>query len=196
MFVGSALRSPSWVELAGRNAAAEAVCVSASMRMTGRDGDQVLDERFDFWHGPGGLWRIERDGEVVYVATADGESLVRIDGQMRRLRGGDVTMVWLGPAFSPLDLLGLDSLLRKMSAGMTASSPQRTEVDGRLAWAVTLTARTGESIDLVFDDTTGVLVALSTSSRSGRLVVSNVVEHDRLDERAVRVRGPVVDLQR
>ena len=163
------------------------------MRVTGDDDGDVLDERFDFWHSPGGLWRIERDGEVVYVSTATGDSLVRIDGRMNRLSGGDVTMVWLGRAFDPLDLLGLDSLLKKLSAGMAASSPQRTEVDGRLAWAVTLTARTGESIDLVFDDATGVLVGLSSSSHSGRLVVSNLVEHDRLDDELFSWRGPVTD---
>jgi len=186
------MRSPSWVELAGRNAAAEAVRVSASMRVTGRDGEEVLDERFVFWHGPGGRWRIERDDEVVYICTAGGDSLVRIDGQMSRLRG-DVTMVWLRTAFDPLDLLGLDSLLRKMSAGMTASTPARTEIDGRLAWAVTLTARTGESIDMVFDDATGIVVAMSSTSRSGRLVVSNLVEHGSLDEELFVWRGPVVD---
>lgn len=76
---------------------------------------------------------------------------------------------------------------------MAASSPQRTEVDGRLAWAVTLTARTGESIDLVFDDATGLLVGLSSSSRSGRLVVSNLVEHDSLDDELFMWRGPAVD---
>lgn len=163
------------------------------MRVTGNDDGDVLDEQFDFWHSHGGLWRIERDGEVVYVSTATGDSLVRIDGRMNRLSGGDVTMVWLGRAFDPLDLLGLDSLLKKLSVGMAASSPQRTEVDGRLAWAVTLTARTGESIDLVFDDATGVLVGMSSSSHSGRLVVSNLVEHDRLDDELFSWRGPVTD---
>ena len=102
-------------------------------------------------------------------------------------------MVWLGPTFSPLDLLGLDALLRRMSTGMSASTPARTDVDGRLAWTVTLTARSRESVGLAFDDATGVLVQLSSTSHSGRLVVSDLVEHGRLDDELFTCDGPVAD---
>ncbi|MGG7103767.1 hypothetical protein [Rhodococcus sp. 24CO] len=173
------MTAPSWVELVGRNVAAEAMYVSGEMRVTGNKGDRVLSERFRFWHGPNGRWRIESDDEVVYISSAGGDAIVRVDGEMQRQRG-DFGTVHLGPAFSPLDLMGLDSMLRRMSARMEPSVAQQATVGGRAAWSVTLTSPSGDSALLTFDSITGVLVHMAGPKESSLLEVFDALErpHD------------------
>ncbi|GAA1877537.1 hypothetical protein [Williamsia serinedens] len=145
--------SPSWVELVGRNAAAEAVSVSGTLVVTESPDETV---RYDFAHAPGGRWRIDRDGQTIYVAGPE-RTVIRIDGEMR-LMDGDIRVPILGTHFTPLDLLGADSLLRKLSQDVAPiGNAQGVEVAGRPAWSVPLAAPGQGTIHVAFDDATGVL---------------------------------------
>jgi hypothetical protein len=191
-YLGLMTTSPSWVELSGRNAAAEAICVSGSMRMTGKAGGQDLDGDFRFWHGPGGRWRIERGGEVVYISSVDRGVFVRIDNQMQRHRGS-FGVANLGSALSPLDLLGPDSMLRRMSVHVDVSEPLPVTVGGRAAWSAAVTARSGGAIDLTFDSRTGVLVRMAGPKVSGGFEVVDFTEYGQLSSELFRWDGPSID---
>ncbi|MBT2263552.1 hypothetical protein [Rhodococcus erythropolis] len=184
--------SPSWVELVGRNAAAEAISVSGLMRMAGKAGGQAAEGDFGFWHGSGGLWRIERGGEVVYISRADGETFVRIDNEMQRHRGS-FGVVHLGCAFSPLDLLGPDSVLRRMSVKIDVSDPILGVVGGRAVWSAAVTQSSGVAFDLSFDTRTGVLVRMAGPKDSGGFEVVHLTEHGQLGAELFRWDGPAVD---
>ncbi|MBA4022807.1 MAG: hypothetical protein C0482_10635 [Gordonia sp.] len=189
------MRTPSWSELVGRNVAASALSLSGSLRVSGKNRqDEPFDERFDFWHGGGGQWRIERDGAVVYLASADGTVTVLVDGEMRRQASGRIQMAWVGSMFSPLDLLGEESLLRKMSTRMRASrEAEAIENDGRATWSTELVTPKGDdTIELAFDDATGVLVLLR-SPKGGLLQVTNLAVHDQIESERFTWDGPVVD---
>ncbi len=189
------MRTPSWSELVGRNVAASALSLSGSLRVSGKNRqDEPFDERFDFWHGGGGQWRIERDGTVVYLASADGTVTVLVDGEMRRQASGRIQMAWVGSMFSPLDLLGEESLLRKMSTRMRASrEAEAIENDGRATWSTELVTPKGDdTIELAFDDATGVLVLLR-SPKGGLLQVTNLAVHDQIESERFTWDGPVVD---
>ncbi|WP_207837903.1 hypothetical protein [Williamsia soli] len=177
------MRTPSWVELVGRNIAASALSVSGSLRVSGKNRqDEPFDELFEFWHGGGGQWRIERDGEVVYLAADDQSALVLIDGQLQRQPAGRMRMAWVGSMFSPLDLLGEDSLLRKMSTRTKVThEAESVEKYGRAAWSTELVTPKGDdTIELAFDDDTGILVLLRTPN-GGLLEVTNLAVHDQID---------------
>lgn len=184
----------SWVELAGRHAAAATVSVSGVMRTTVVHGDSILTEGYSFWHAPNGRWRIERDGEVLYISTGPRDVIVRIDGVMRRQRG-DFGMAWFEKSFSPLDLLGPDSLLTRMSASFVPTAPRQATVAGRSAWVSSLASvdGSGSEMELAFDSDTGVLVRVSTPFREKLLEVEVLREHDRLDDSEFEWRGPVRD---
>lgn len=189
------MRTPSWVELVGRNVAASALSMSGSLRVSGKNRqDEPFDERFDFWHGGGGQWRIERDGEVVYLAADEETVFVLIDGELQRQSGGRIRMAWVGSMFSPLDLLGENSLLRKMSSGMRASrGADRIDIGGRAAWLTELATSKGDgNIELAFDDATGLLVLLRSPS-GGLLEVTNLAVHDQIDSERFTWDGPVAD---
>ncbi|MBT2272197.1 hypothetical protein [Rhodococcus qingshengii] len=184
--------SPSWVELVGRNAAAEAVSVSGLMRMTGEAGGQTADGDFGFWHGTGGLWRIERGGEVVYISRAGREMFVRIDDEMQRHRGS-FGVAHLGSAFSPLDLLGPDSVLRRMSVKIDVSDPLLGVVGGRAVWSTVVTQTSGVAFDVAFDARTGVLVRMAGPKDSGGFEVVHLTEHGQLGAELFRWDGPSMD---
>lgn len=189
------MRTPTWAELVGRNVAASALSLSGSLRVSGKNRqDEPFDERFDFWHGGGGQWRIERDGTVVYLASADGTVTVLVDGEMRRQASGRIQMAWVGSMFSPLDLLGEESLLRKMSTRMRASrEAEAIENDGRATWSTELVTPKGDdTIELAFDDATGILVLLR-SPKGGLLQVTNLTVHDQIESERFTWDGPVVD---
>lgn len=193
------MRTPSWVELVGRNVAADAVSMSGCLRVTGSDRHgEPFDERFAFWHGGGGQWRIECDGQVVYIAQDEQSSLAFVDGQMRRQQRGRINMVWLGSMFSPLDLLGEESVLRQMSTGMRATNKVRSShVGSRPVWLATLATPKGEGrVELAFDDTTGLLVWLRGPDGGGLLEVSGLVEHDQIEAERFDWDGPIVDSNR
>ncbi|MCW2295522.1 hypothetical protein [Rhodococcus erythropolis] len=184
--------SPSWVELVGRNAAAETVCVSGSMRMTGQAGDQTPGGDFRFWHGAGGRWRVEHGGEVVYMSSVDGEAFVRIDNEIQCHRGG-FGVVHLGSMFSPLDLLGPESVLRRMSVQVNVSEPCLDVVGGRAAWSIAVTQSSGVAVDLALDSRTGVLVRLTGPEDAGGFEVLHLTEHGQLGAELFRWDGPSVD---
>jgi hypothetical protein len=163
------------------------------MRVTRGEDGEALDMRFDFWHGPDDRWRIEHGGDVVYLSAPGSEPLLRIDDQMRRL-GGDIRVVHLGSAFSPLDLLGPDSLLRRMSTGMRVSeAPHRIEIGGRTAWSTTLASRDDKPVGIAFDDATGIIVRVSGSDQMLLLEVTDVVEHTDIPADRFVWEGPVVE---
>ncbi|WP_051406519.1 hypothetical protein [Williamsia sp. D3] len=189
------MSTPSWVELAGRNAAAETVYVSGSMRTSAKEGNETPGPVFDFWHGPHDRWRIEREGDVVYIQGAGEKPLVRIDGEIRRL-GGDIHVVNLGAHFSPVDLLGGDSLLRRMSQKMrVATPPAPIDRAGRAAWKTTLLSRSDDSIEITFDDITGIIVGVGNPERGELFEVYDVSEHDDLPADLFVWTGPVVEAE-
>lgn len=189
------MSTPSWVELAGRNAAAETVYVSGSMRTSAKEGNETPGLVFDFWHGPHDRWRIEREGDVVYIQGAGEKPLVRIDGEMRRL-GGDFGIVNLGSQASPLDLLGENSLLRRMSRNMrVAAPPVRIDRAGRAAWRTALLSRSDDSIEITFDDITGIIVGVGNPERGDLFAVYDVSEHDDLPADLFVWTGPVVEAE-
>lgn len=191
------MRTPSWVELVGRNVAAGAMSMSGSLRVFGSNRqDNPIDERFEFWHGGGGQWRIERDGKVVYIAADEETSLVLVEGEMRRQHAGRIRLEWLGSMFSPLDLLGERSLLNKMSSGMRVVQETKTvETGGRSAWSTTLASpKTDDRVELAFDDVTGLLVYLRSPQGGVLLDVTDLAVHDQIDSERFTWDGPVVDV--
>lgn len=181
------MRTPSWVELAGRNAAAEAVNVA---------GILIVDEpysgsvRFDFRHAPGGKWRIEHEGQPVYLANGR-HSFTRIDGEMQRF-DGDFQLPTLGAHFSPLDLLGPSSLLHRMNTKVSVEgAAQHVDGGGRAAWSIKLLGSAGHDITMTFDDATGVLVRLEDAAGATRLQVSDLNEPGSFSESLFVWDGPV-----
>lgn len=169
--------------------------MSGSLRVSGTNRqDEAFDERFEFWHGGGGQWRIERDDEVVYLAADDDSVLVLIDGEMQRQSAGRIRMAWVGSMFSPLDLLGEESLLRKMSTRTRVTrEAQSVEKDGRAAWSTELATPNGDdTIKLAFDDATGILVLLR-SPNGGLLEVTNLAVHDQIERGRFSWDGPIVE---
>ena len=180
---------PTWVELAGRNAAAAMSWVSGTVTVaTDAEGTQLT---FRFWHGPQGRWRIELDDEPVYVSAPGEAPLVRVDGRMRR-QNGDFGVAQLGAPMSPLDLLGEDSALRNMSVGMQVTSgPMVADVDGRKAWTTTLASRGGETGEITIDDRTGVVVEIGIPGKPRGIRVTALTEHQHLPEDLFRWSGQV-----
>lgn len=185
------MRTPSWVELAGRNAAAEAVTVAGILTV---DEPSSRSARFDFLHAPAGKWRIEHEDQPVYL-TNGRHSFTRIDGEMQRL-DGDFHLPILGTHVSPLDLLGPGSLLHRMSAKVSVEGPARhTDLGGRAAWSITLGSG-GHDITMTFDDATGILVRLEDADGVTRLQVSDLNELSSLSESLFVWDGPVREAPR
>ncbi|MGZ8177993.1 hypothetical protein ACXVUM_08665 [Williamsia sp. SKLECPSW1] len=146
--------------------------------------------RFDFHHAPGGKWRVEIDTEPVYLSSAT-TTLVKVDGQMRQL-DSDIRLPLLGARFSPLDLLGPDSLLGHLSAGLTAAGPaEQTEVAGRPAWSVRLHTSDEQSIFLGFDDATGILMRVTNADGYALLDVEKLSQPDSLPDSLFEWDGPI-----
>jgi hypothetical protein len=179
--------SPSWIELVGRNAAAESVRLAGTLVVT-----EVPDEavRYDFHHAPGGRWRIARDGQTIYVAGPE-ETVIRIDGDMRPM-DGDIRVPILGTNFTPLDLLGPDSLLRSMSQAVApVGDALGVEVAGRPAWSVPLAAPGQGTIHVVFDDATGVVSRVANDDGQALLDLEHLDVPASSDESVFRWDGPV-----
>ena len=154
--------TPSWVELVGRNAAAESVHLSGTLVVTETPDETV---RYDFHHAPGGRWRIDNDGQVIYVA-GPARTVARVDDEMREL-SDRIRIVMLGTQFTPLDLLGPDSMLGKMSIDVRPiGDAQPVEVAGRSAWSVPLAAPGQGTIHVAIDDSTGVVARVSDDDRT------------------------------
>lgn len=182
----------SWVELIGRNAASGSVMVSGALRSLGSDRGTELDESYRFWYAPTDRWRIEIDGEPVYLSGRD-RSLVRIDGHMTLL-DGDIRMPILGRGVSPLQLLGQNSLLHSMSRDVVVrDEPRAVDVGGRRAWAVVVGDRSGKNGEISIDESTGVIVRLTMSAGSGSSEVVELTEHASLPDGLFEWDGPVVE---
>ncbi len=178
--------TPSWIELAGRNAAAEAVCVNGTLTIV----DPNESVRLNFWYAPGGKWRVEREAQPMYIAS-ETTAVAWVDGKMHRL-DGEIRMPMLDAGFSPLDLLGSESLLRKMSAAMTVEGEAtRHDIGGRAGWSIRLRAPNREPITLTFDDATGVLVGLHTADGARRLTVDDLMSPVSLPDSLFVWDGPV-----
>ena len=180
------MKTPSWVELAGRNAAAESVHVTGTLTVRESPDEEIV---FDFQHGPGGRWRVESAGRPIYLANGQ-TTVVRVDDHMQQL-DGDIRMALLGAQFSPLELLGPDSLLHKMSAGLAADTPSLADFGGRPAWSVRLTGSSGGAVVLAFDDSTGVLVRVANDRGEVLLVVDNLAEPEFLPDTLFVWDGPI-----
>lgn len=181
------MRTPSWIELVGRNAAAESIYLTGTLEVSESPPDSV---RFDFHHAPGDRWRIEHDGRPVYIASAR-TAVIRIDDQMQRL-DGDIRLPILGAQFSPLNLLGSASLLHNMSSGMKAEGPASgVDVGGRSAWSIRLLTPSDEPIIMTFDDGAGLLVRVENGDGLALLQVSNLAEPESLPDSLFVWEGPV-----
>lgn len=180
--------SPSWVELVGRNAAAEAVSLSGTLVVTEMPGEQVF---YDFHHAPGRRWRIEQNGLPVYLSGTS-RTVVRIDDQMQLL-GGDFSVVGLGTHLSPLDLVGDASMLRMMSRDVRPiGDAAPVEFHGRTAWSVPLASPGGATVHVAIDDATGFVSRVSDDNRV-LLALEEVEEHAALPESLFEWDGPVAD---
>lgn len=181
------MRTPSWIELVGRNAAAESVYLTGTLEVGESPSDSL---RFDFHHAPGEKWRIEHEGLPVYIASAK-TTVVRIDDQMQRL-DGDIQLPILGAQFNPLNLLGSASLLHNMSSGMKADGPASPiDAGGRAAWSIRLLTPGDEQIVMTFDDATGLLVRVENCDGIALLQVSNLAEPESLPDSLFVWEGPV-----
>ncbi|GGC56058.1 hypothetical protein IEU95_08390 [Hoyosella rhizosphaerae] len=190
------MRTPSWVELAGRNMAAGALAMSGSLQVHREHPQtQTIDERFDFWHGGGGLWRIESDGQVLYIAAGDGASLVFIDGEMRRRSTVNSVVAQMGSVFNPFLLLGEQSVLSKISESLrVAGAIEPVELDGRSAWRVPFVSPQGDiQVELVFDEETGLLVRLHHPMGGVLIKVTALSVHDEIPRERFIWDGPVGD---
>ncbi|MGC4933503.1 hypothetical protein ACLQ3C_07455 [Gordonia sp. DT30] len=165
---------------------------SGTTSAAGEPDDGLNDDvAFDFWHGPHDRWRIEHQGEVVYLRAPGHGPFLRRDGDMRRL-GGDFRTVHLGAPLSPLDLMGADSLLPRMSAGMSVvSGPTWTTVGGRGAWSTTLATADGDTGSITVDDATGIIVSMSAPSKPGWMAVTDLRDYDVIGDDRFRWDGPV-----
>lgn len=149
------MSEPSWAELMGRHAASATLHVSGVMTYLNADEQR---QQFLWWHGPASQWRIARsDGTVVYLRDTAGRSYQRNSGNEIQELGGRIAVPILGPV-SPLDAIAPGSLLNNMTDhAAVAAGPLPTDVDGRRAWRVTLSAA-GADMFMDIDDDTGILV--------------------------------------
>lgn len=179
------MRTPSWVELVGRNLAAETLWVSGRMSVYASDDDPVS---LDFWHGPQGRWRVEDAGTVLYLAEPDKPAVMRVHGEMRELRG-DFHTVHFDTEMSPMELLGADSVLHHLSV-KTYVSPDISmiAVDDRPTWTakVAQSPSAMEVGEIGFDDATGLIVRMSTSTNDAVMEVSELVEYGSLPPETFR----------
>lgn len=181
------MRAPSWVELAGRNAAAESVYVTGTLIVSEKTSDRI---HFDFHHAPGGKWRVEHDGQPVYLAVGP-TSGIRVGDHMQQL-DGDFQLPILNAEFNPRDLLGPESLLRRMSAEITADEVARPmEMGGRTSWSIRLLTPQGEAIVMAFDDATGVLVKVEDAGGHVLLQVDDLTEPKVLPDSLFLWEGPI-----
>ncbi|MGO3327159.1 hypothetical protein [Gordonia sp. (in: high G+C Gram-positive bacteria)] len=161
------MSTPTWPELAGRNAAAAMISFSGRLTSTSPDGVDILD----FWHAGGGRWRIERDGEVQHISDGETAYYRGRDGRMvQAVKGRRLAMNWVTGGFGPMDLIGPDGMLHKMTREIGAlTDPVETTLDGRASWTVGL-GRPGAGPDaqltVAIDAQTGVVVGLASANEA------------------------------
>lgn len=133
--------------------------------MTARTPDGA--ETFDFWYSAAGKWRVEHEGEVLFLTDGTATFLRGEDGDLTRHDGGRSSFraVGLGSGFSPLDLVGGQGLLYRMSRDIAVvGGPEPRNVEDRECWSTELA--TGESPDrrvtITIDGRTGLVVGVDT----------------------------------
>jgi hypothetical protein len=83
-----------------------------------------------------------------------------------------------------------------MSQNMrVAEPPNRVDRGGRAAWTTTLLSRSDDPVDIVFDDLTGILVAIGNPERGDLFEVDGVVDHDDIPAEHFVWTGPIADAE-
>ncbi|MCP2176436.1 DNA gyrase/topoisomerase IV, subunit A [Williamsia maris] len=175
----------------GRQSAAGASFLSASLRFTVADDAAPVDDRFRFWHGPQNRWRIESNDEVVYVRGPDATVLRGSDGQMRR-QVADIVLPLLGQV-NPLDLLGSESMLMKMSQDAYIGPASSVLVDGRPGWSVPIGTSDSDAMTVVLDDETGMTLRMESAGQIAVAAASDISVHDELADSVFTWDGTLAD---
>jgi hypothetical protein len=185
---------PTWDELKARNAAATKFNISALMRVAGETDTGRVDDIFSFWHGRGGRWWVERNGEIVHVSSTATERVpvTKQGGQMVYQRGRGLS---LGRVFSPSDLFGPRSLLTNRGGGLRGvETACEVDLAGRATWAIKAATDMGTVIEFAFDARTGIVVRVDSLVHDKCLNVTDLVEHDHLPDTRFTWRGPAIEV--
>ncbi|MDJ0005830.1 hypothetical protein QM616_24195 [Rhodococcus fascians] len=181
------VKAPTWQQLTARNIAATDLDLSGSLHVVGETDTGFVDDHFEFRHGRGDRWWVERNGEIVYasLSSTDTVPVARLDGQMVHQR--TTSLIRLGALFTPRDLLGHRSLLtRRGPAQHVIEGPTEIDHAGRPAWSTELASSTGLTTTMVIDDGTGLIASLSSREHGRSLRLVNLTEHAELpDDRFV-----------
>ncbi|WP_141217118.1 hypothetical protein [Rhodococcus sp. 14-2483-1-2] len=175
--------APTWQQLTARNTAATDLILSGSLHVVGEIDTGFVDDHFEFRHGRGDRWWVERNGEIVYASSSSTDTVpvARIDGQMVHQR--TTSLIRLGALFTPRDLFGPRSLLtRRTPAQHVAHGPTVVDHAGRPAWSTELTSPTGLITTMVIDDETGLILSLSSRDHGQSLHLDNLTEHAELSD--------------
>ena len=173
----------TWQQLTARNAAATDLNMSGSLHVVGVTDTGFVDDRFEFRHGRGDRWWVERNGEIVYSSSSSTDTVpvARIDGQMVHQR--TTSLIRLGALFTPRDLFGPRSLLtRRTPPQHVTQGPTAIDHAGRPAWSTEMTSPTGLTTTIVIDDGTGLIASLSSRDHSKALHLEKLTEHAELPD--------------
>lgn len=185
--------TPSWVELMGRHAASDMLYTSAALsyRYVTRTGD-VDEGTWEFWHGPGNKWRIERSGQPILIRNGELAFSWR-DDEMHR-NTGHIQLHILKP-ISPLLFVGPESFLSPstLSKNTTpARSPIETVVNGRRAWSMIMNSTSHEeSIEFVIDDETGLILRTGSSNDKLYAELTEVTTYEDLPDEVFDWEGAI-----
>ncbi|AWK75053.1 hypothetical protein CBI38_29375 [Rhodococcus oxybenzonivorans] len=157
---------PSWIELMGRHAASTLLYLSGSLtyRYVSRTGT-VEDGAWEFLHGPGDRWRIEKAGQPILIRKGDVAFSWR-DDEMHRQKA-QIHLHILKP-ISPTLFVGPDSFLspNTLSKKVAPTGPvTETAVGGRRAWSLRMSdPSTADTMEFAIDDVTGLLLRVRSSN--------------------------------
>ncbi|MDY6810332.1 MAG: hypothetical protein SW127_15165 [Actinomycetota bacterium] len=184
------MNTPSWDELVERNAAAARLSLSGHLSVVVREQEIAFEERFTFWHCQG-RWRVESDGQTVYVDGPGDVPLIYFDGKMRRQYPLHFIM-WFAESFDPRDLLGESSLLDEWRTGVRVIRPtSAVTVGGRPAWSVKFSPVDHDiEFEVVLDAETGVLVR-HVDDDEIVFEVTDLVVHERIPDERFTWGGPI-----
>jgi hypothetical protein len=184
------MNAPSWEQLVERSVAADGLSVSGDLSVAVREQEIAFEERFTFWHCRG-RWRVESDGQTVYVDGPDNVPLIYFDGRMRRQYPLHFVM-WFAESFDPRDLLGESSLINDWRSGIRPIRPtSAVTVGGRTAWSVKFSPVNHDvEFEVVVDAETGVLVRHSAHDEIV-FEVTNLVVHEGIPDERFTWDGPI-----
>ena len=107
--------------------------------------------------------------------------------------GGSVSAHWcpiLGQV-TPLDLIGPESMLIKMSEDAYVGSVSAAQVDGRPGWSVPIGTSDSDAMTVVLDDETGVTTRMASAGDIAVAAVSDLAVHHDLPESLFIWDGPI-----